>query len=123
MKLNIRARCCALFAVALAAWRYRRPPRAQSFAPDQRGEIEKIMREYLLSHPELLQDAMAELEKRQTAEDAEKHRAAVKDNAPRSSPRRARSISAIRRATSPWSSSSTTIAASASAPWPTCSIC
>ncbi len=40
------------------------------------------MREYLLSHPEVLQEAMAELEKRQNAEDAEKHLAAIKDNAP-----------------------------------------
>ncbi len=67
-------------AIALAAWAPA-PARAQSFAPDQRGEIEKIVREYLLSHPEVLQEAMAELEKRQTAEDAQKHLAAIKDNA------------------------------------------
>jgi protein-disulfide isomerase len=54
---------------------------AQSVTPAQRGEIETIIREYLLSHPELLQDVMVELEKRQTAAEAEKHRKAVKDNA------------------------------------------
>ena len=43
---------------------------AQSITPTQRGEIETIIREYLLSHPELLQDVMAELEKRQTAAEA-----------------------------------------------------
>jgi protein-disulfide isomerase len=57
------------------------PARAQSFPPDQKSEIEKIVRDYLLSHPELLQEAMAELEKRQNAEDAQKHLAAIKDNA------------------------------------------
>jgi protein-disulfide isomerase len=54
---------------------------AQSITADQRGEIEKIIREYLLSHPELLQDVMVELEKRQTAAEAEKHRNAVKEHA------------------------------------------
>ena len=54
---------------------------AQSITPAQRGEIETIIKEYLLSHPELLQDVMAELEKRQTAAEAEKHRNAVKEHA------------------------------------------
>jgi len=80
MKVNMVPLAALPLAIALAAWAPP-PARAQSFAPDQRGEIEKIVREYLLSHPEVLQDAMAELEKRQTAEDAEKHLAAIKDNA------------------------------------------
>jgi len=80
MKVNMVPLAALPLAIALAAWASP-PARAQSFAPDQRGEIEKIVREYLLSHPEVLQDAMAELEKRQTAEDAEKHLAAIKDNA------------------------------------------
>jgi protein-disulfide isomerase len=54
------------------------PARAQSFTGDQRGEIERIVREYLLSHPELLQEVMSELEKRQAVAEAEKHRTAVK---------------------------------------------
>ncbi len=53
--------------------------RAQSFNANQRSEIEGIVKEYLLAHPELLQDVMAELEKRQTAADTEKHRAAVQE--------------------------------------------
>jgi protein-disulfide isomerase len=65
--------------LALAA---SQPASAQSFSTDQKGEIEKIVHDYLLSHPEVLQEAMAELEKRQTAEDAEKHLAAIKDNSP-----------------------------------------
>jgi protein-disulfide isomerase len=44
--------------------------------------IEKIVRDYLLSRPEVLQEAMAELEKRQNAEEVEKHLASIKDNAP-----------------------------------------
>jgi hypothetical protein len=40
---------------------------AQDFSPAQRGSIETIVREYLIAHPEVLQEAMAELEKRQTA--------------------------------------------------------
>jgi protein-disulfide isomerase len=53
---------------------------AQTFSPDQRGEIEKIIREYLLSNPELLQEVIAEMEKRQASADAEKHRTAVKEH-------------------------------------------
>ena len=53
----------------------------QSISDTQRGEIEKIVRDYLVSHPEVLQEAIAALEKRQAAEEAQKHEAAVKDNA------------------------------------------
>ncbi len=54
---------------------------AQSITDTQRTEIEKIVREYLISHPEVLQEAISALEKKQAAEEAEKHEAAVKDNA------------------------------------------
>src|SRR4029434_6428193 len=33
--------------------------------------------EYLIAHPELIEDAMAELERRQSAADGEKHKAAI----------------------------------------------
>jgi len=78
MRFDLRPLAAALFAVALAL-PTAAPARAQSFTNDQRGEIERIIREYLLAHPELLQEVMSELEKRQTAADAEKHQAAVKD--------------------------------------------
>jgi len=55
--------------------------RAAEFSTPQRGEIEVIVREYLIAHPEVLQEAMAELEKRQSAAESAKHQAAVKDNA------------------------------------------
>jgi protein-disulfide isomerase len=54
---------------------------AQSVTPAQRTEFEKIIREYLVQHPEVLQEAIAALEKKQASVDAEKHQAAVKDNA------------------------------------------
>jgi protein-disulfide isomerase len=53
---------------------------AQSFSGDQRREIERIVKDYLLSNPELLQDVMNELEKRQATAEAEKHRAGVKEH-------------------------------------------
>jgi protein-disulfide isomerase len=54
---------------------------AQSFNDAQRGEIQKIVKDYLLTHPEILEEVSAELTKRQTAAEAEKHAAAVSANA------------------------------------------
>jgi protein-disulfide isomerase len=69
----------ALFALALCGT----PPSAsaQSFSDGQRGDIETIVRNYLLAHPEVLEEAMAELSKRQAAAEAEKHEAGVAKNA------------------------------------------
>jgi protein-disulfide isomerase len=79
MKLDLRPFSAALLAVLLVL-PSAAPARAQLFTGDQRGEIERIVREYLLNHPELLQEIMTELEKRQTLAEAEKHRAAIKDH-------------------------------------------
>ena len=54
--------------------------RAQTFSPDQRQQIEGIVKSYLLAHPEVVQDVMTELDKRQQAAEAEKHRQAVLAN-------------------------------------------
>src|SRR4030088_93224 len=69
----------ALFALALCGT----PPTAsaQSFSDGQRGDIETIVRNYLLAHPEVLEEAMTELSKRQAAAEAEKHEASVATNA------------------------------------------
>jgi len=69
----------ALLALALCS----APPAAsaQSFSDTQRGDIETIVKNYLISHPEVLEEAMAELNKRQAAADAEKHEASVAENA------------------------------------------
>jgi protein-disulfide isomerase len=56
------------------------PAQAQNFSADQREEIGKIVKEYLLAHPEVIQEVMAEVEKRQQAAEDEKHRAAVVEN-------------------------------------------
>ena len=54
------------------------PARAQSFSDLQRSEIERIVKDYLVAHPEVLQEVINELEKRQTDADAAKHREGVK---------------------------------------------
>ncbi len=57
------------------------PVTAQEFSAPQKNEIERIIRDYIISHPEVLQEAIAELEKRQAAADLEKTKAAVTGNA------------------------------------------
>ncbi len=69
----------ALFALALCG--APSAASAQGFSDKQRGDIEVIVREYLLKHPEVLEEAMAELSKRQSAAEAEKHEAGVSKNA------------------------------------------
>ncbi|WP_298252292.1 DsbA family protein [Bradyrhizobium sp.] len=68
----------ALFALAILA----APPAAsaQTFSEGQRDAIESIIKNYLITHPEVLEDAMAELNKRQAAAEAEKHEASVTEN-------------------------------------------
>ncbi len=66
----------ALLALALCA----APASAQTFSDGQRGEIETIVKNYLVSHPEVLEEAMAELNKRQAAAEAEKHEASIAQN-------------------------------------------
>lgn len=53
---------------------------AQTFSDSQRGEIEQIVKRYLLAHPEVLEDVSAELSKRQAAAETLKHEAAVTEN-------------------------------------------
>jgi protein-disulfide isomerase len=57
------------------------PAAEPSFSEPQKTEIEKIIRDYLVTHPEVLQEAIAELDKRQAAADTEKAKAAVSANA------------------------------------------
>ena len=54
---------------------------AESFSDTQRGDIEIIVRNYLIAHPEVLEEAMAELNKRQAAAETEKHEAGVAQHA------------------------------------------
>ncbi|MEP7029883.1 MAG: DsbA family protein [Pseudolabrys sp.] len=79
--MTSRPRLIAAVCAALLASTLPQITKAAEFNSPQRGEIESIVREYLLTHPEVLQEAMGELEKRQSAAEAEKHKTAVKDNA------------------------------------------
>ena len=69
----------ALFALALGAAPV--AVSAQSFSDSQRGEIEQIVKSYLLAHPEVLEEVSAELSKRQAAAESLKHEAAITQNA------------------------------------------
>jgi protein-disulfide isomerase len=69
-----------LGSLAAAAMLFALPASAQSFADDQRHEIEGIVKDYLLKHPEVLQDVMAALDKKQQEADAEKARTTIKNN-------------------------------------------
>src|SRR5438309_3594736 len=81
MTTSPRIIAAAASVAALLAFAAPQASRAAEFSTPQRGEIENIVREYLIAHPEVLQEAMAELDKRQTAAESEKHKTAVKDNA------------------------------------------
>ncbi len=53
---------------------------AQSFSDQQRQEIEGIIKDYLVSHPEVMQDVLAAMDKRQQDAELEKARSTIKDN-------------------------------------------
>lgn len=72
----LAALCAALLAIAVP-----QASRAAEFSAPQKSEIERIVRDYLVAHPEVLQEAMAELEKRQSIAESEKHKTAVKTHA------------------------------------------
>jgi len=77
MRIKSRIALAAAVSLALAG---AAPAVAESFSTDQREEIGKIVKDYLLTHPEVMQDVMAELEKRQQAAETEKHRTAIVEN-------------------------------------------
>jgi protein-disulfide isomerase len=54
------------------------PAASQTFSDAQRTEIEGIIKSYLIAHPEVLQDVMTEIEKRQAEAETEKHKEGVK---------------------------------------------
>src|SRR5271155_2655279 len=55
-------------------------PSAQTFSADQRHEIEGIVKDYLISHPEVIQEVVDAMDKRQKEADAEKARVTIRDN-------------------------------------------
>lgn len=54
---------------------------AQSFTDAQRKDIQTIVRDYLIAHPEVLEEASAELGRRQAAAETTKQKAAVEKHA------------------------------------------
>ncbi len=76
--LSFRPFAPALLALALAV--ASQAASAQSFSDIQRGDIEKIVRDYIVKHPEVLEEAMNELSKRQATADAEKHQVSIAQN-------------------------------------------
>jgi protein-disulfide isomerase len=78
---SMRFRLSAIAGAALlAALAVPHSARAQAFTPAQRGSIEQIVHDYLVGHPEVLQEAMDELQRRQAAAETEKHRVAIKEH-------------------------------------------
>src|SRR5271168_361360 len=55
-------------------------PSAQTFSADQRHEIDGIVKDYLISHPEVMQEVVDAMDKRQKEADAEKARVTIRDN-------------------------------------------
>jgi protein-disulfide isomerase len=53
---------------------------AQSFTPDQRHQIESIIKDYLMAHPEVMQDVLAVVDKHQKEAEAQKTAATIKAN-------------------------------------------
>ena len=54
--------------------------RAQTFSDGQKRQIESIVKDYLVQHPEVLKEAMDALEKHQQEVEAEKARASIRAN-------------------------------------------
>ncbi|WNV10242.1 DsbA family protein [Tardiphaga sp. 709] len=76
---SFRFLACAALALALCG--APAVASAQTFNDAQRGEIQKIIKDYLITHPEILEEVSAELTKRQALAEAEKHQAAIAANA------------------------------------------
>ena len=97
------------------------PPRPPPSRMRSARRSRAIIRDYLVKNPEVLQEAIAERERRQQETQKLAQSAALKESREalvELAPRRRRRQS--RRATSRWSSSSTTIAATAEGALPTC---
>lgn len=70
----------AAVALALVLAEVATEAHAQTFSDDQRREIGQIVREYLLRNPEVLQEVIAEFEKRQATAAADKYKVAISEH-------------------------------------------
>ena len=66
---SLRLLAPALF--ALAIFGATGPASAETFSDAQRTDIEAIIKNYLVTHPEVLEEAMTELSNRQAAAESE----------------------------------------------------
>ena len=76
----LRSLLCILAAAILLS-SAPRDAQAQAFSAAQRSEIESIIKDYLLKHPEVIEEVMKELEKRQSAAESAKAQKTITDNA------------------------------------------
>src|SRR6059058_4513247 len=75
---SLRLIAPALFALALFGAAV--PASADNFSNAQRTDIEAIIKTYLVTHPEVLEEAMSELTKRQATAETQKHEASIAQN-------------------------------------------
>src|SRR5947209_6607262 len=75
---SLRLLAPALFALAMFGATV--AASADSFSDAQRTDIEAIIKNYLVSHPEVLEEAMTELSKRQADAETKKHEASIAQN-------------------------------------------
>jgi protein-disulfide isomerase len=78
--ISTRARLLLSGSLLAASFLFALPVSAQTFSDDQRLQVESIVKDYLLKHPEVLQEAMSALDKKQQEADAAKASASIKDN-------------------------------------------
>ena len=74
---SLRALALAGAGFALLLFHAAAPVRAAEFSDAQKSEMETVIRNYLLKNPEVLQDAMTELDRRQKAEETAHRQQAV----------------------------------------------
>jgi protein-disulfide isomerase len=78
--MSLLPRSTMAAAAVLMAFSIATPAHARNFADENRADIERIIKEYLMAHPEVLQDAANELEKRQVAAEAKRQVVALRQN-------------------------------------------
>ena len=87
------------------------PVRAAEFSAPQKSEIEGIVKDYLISHPEILRDMATELDRRQKAEEADQRHAMIAHAGKEIFDFDFQAVIGNPKGKVAWSSSSTTIAA------------
>jgi protein-disulfide isomerase len=82
MSFSLRARACLTAAVLGLLAGFATAPARAEMSSAQRTEIEGVIKEFLLKNPEVLRDALVEMDKRQKADEEAARVKAVSDQAP-----------------------------------------